>query len=163
MILSTHAIVGGAMASLMPDQPALAFVAGIASHFVIDAIPHSDYPLRSISVSRNRPALFADRLWVRDLGLLAFDASAGLAIALLLYASPRATPAILLGAVGGMLPDPLRLIHRLYPREPFRSFHRFHAWIHTKHTLTWPWAVSSQALLIVLTICAAELVRHSVG
>lgn len=115
MILSTHAIVGGAIASLMPDQPALAFVAGIASHFIIDAIPHSDYPLRSLSISRNRPTLFADRLWVRDLGLLVFDASAGLAIALLLYASPQATPAILLGAVGGMVPDPLRLIHRLYP------------------------------------------------
>ncbi|MDH2348696.1 hypothetical protein [Bradyrhizobium sp. SSUT77] len=43
MILSTHAIVGGAIASLIPDQPALAFVAGIVSHFVIDAIPHSDY------------------------------------------------------------------------------------------------------------------------
>src|SRR3954469_11169607 len=38
IILSTHAIVGGAIASLMPDQPALAFVAGIASHFVIDAV-----------------------------------------------------------------------------------------------------------------------------
>jgi hypothetical protein len=101
----------------MPDQPALAFVAGIASHFVIDAIPHSDYPLRSISIGRNRPALLADRLWARDLGLLAFDASAGLAMALLLYASPRATPAILLGAIGGMLPGPMRLIHRLYPRE----------------------------------------------
>ncbi|MGY4286167.1 hypothetical protein ACVWXO_005387 [Bradyrhizobium sp. LM2.7] len=82
--------------------------------------------------------------------MLAFDGSGGLAIGLLLYASSPAAPAILLGAVGGMLPDPLRLIHRLYPREPFRSFQRFHAWIHTKHKLTWPWAVSSQALLIVL-------------
>ena len=159
MILSTHAIVGAAIASLMPGQPALAFIAGVASHFAIDAIPHSDYRLRS-KIGRSRPAI---SVMVRDLGLLAIDAAAGLAVALFLYASPGATPAILLGAVGGMLPDPLRLAHRLYPREPLRSLQRFHAWIHTKHRLTWPWAVSSQALFVLLIICVAELVRHSIG
>jgi hypothetical protein len=45
MILSTHAI-----ASLFPSHPTLAVVAGFASHFAFDAIPHWDYPLRSITV-----------------------------------------------------------------------------------------------------------------
>ena len=52
MILSTHAIVGGAIASLFPSHPALVAVAGFASHFAIDAIPHWDYPLRSISTGQ---------------------------------------------------------------------------------------------------------------
>jgi hypothetical protein len=51
MILSTHAVVGGAIASLIPGHPVLAFVIGTASHFAIDAIPHVDYPLYSITVS----------------------------------------------------------------------------------------------------------------
>ena len=38
MILSTHAVVGGAIASLMPGHPVLAFGIGVASHFAIDAI-----------------------------------------------------------------------------------------------------------------------------
>src|SRR6516225_11831962 len=44
MILSTHAIVGGTIASLFPSHPALVVAAGFASHFAIDAIPHWDYP-----------------------------------------------------------------------------------------------------------------------
>jgi hypothetical protein len=52
MILSTHAVVGGAIASLVPSDPILAAAAGFASHFAIDAIPHWDYPLRSISVGK---------------------------------------------------------------------------------------------------------------
>jgi hypothetical protein len=56
MILSTHAVVGGAIASFMPGHPVLAFVIGAASHFAIDAIPHVDYPLHSISVRRSAPS-----------------------------------------------------------------------------------------------------------
>jgi hypothetical protein len=70
MILSTHAVVGGAIASLMPGHPVLAFVIGAASHFAIDAIPHVDYPLYSISVKRSAPsALTLNWLLVQDLGL----------------------------------------------------------------------------------------------
>ena len=54
MILTTHAIVGGALASLFPTHPITAIAAGFASHFVIDAIPHWDYPLQSISVAPGR-------------------------------------------------------------------------------------------------------------
>jgi hypothetical protein len=38
MILTTHAIVGAALASFMPSHPAAAFVVGFASHFALDAI-----------------------------------------------------------------------------------------------------------------------------
>jgi hypothetical protein len=37
---------------------------------------------------------------------------------------------------------------------------RFHGWIHTKHKLSWPWAVSSQGLFVLLIIGIAEFVRH---
>lgn len=93
MILSTHAVVGGAIASLMPGHPVLAFVIGAASHFAIDAIPHVDYPLYSITVKRSAPsALTLNWLLVQDLGLITLDACLGLAIVLWLYASPAAPP-----------------------------------------------------------------------
>lgn len=53
MILSTHAVVGGAIGSLFPSHPILVALLGFTSHFVIDAIPHWDYPLKSISVKPN--------------------------------------------------------------------------------------------------------------
>ncbi len=52
MILCTHAIVGGAIASFVPLHPLLMAVVGFASHFAIDAIPHWDYPLQSIAIGK---------------------------------------------------------------------------------------------------------------
>ena len=148
MILSTHAIVGGAIASLFPSHPVLVVAAGFASHFAIDAIPHWDYALQAISI---RPAagsasLNLDRrLWV-DLSLIALDACAGLAIAIWLFATPPTMGAILLGAVTAMVPDPLQVVHALYPREPLKSLQRFHQWIHAKRKLSWLLGASSQAI-----------------
>ena len=153
MILSTHAIVGGAIASLIPGHPVLAFVIGAASHFAIDAIPHVDYPLYSITVRRSAPAaLTLNWLLVRDLGLITIDACLGLAIVLWLYASPGATTAVLAGALGAMLPDPLQLLGKLYPREPLRSLQLFHVWMHTKRKLSWPLGVSSQLSFVALVV-----------
>jgi hypothetical protein len=39
MILTTHAVVGAALASFVPSHPVTAFAMGFASHFVLDAIP----------------------------------------------------------------------------------------------------------------------------
>jgi hypothetical protein len=153
MILSTHAVVGGAIASLMPGHPVLAFVVGVASHYAIDAIPHVDYPLYSISVRRSAPsAMTLNWLLVQDLGLITLDACVGLAIVIWLYASPGATTAVLAGAIGAMLPDPLQVVHKLYPREPLRSLQRFHAWMHTKRRLGWTLGVTSQLSFVALVI-----------
>jgi hypothetical protein len=158
MILSTHAIVGGAIASFMPGHPVLAFAIGVASHFAIDAIPHVDYPLRSISVRRSAPSAFTlDWVLLQDFCLLALDACIGLAIVFWLYASPSATTAVLAGALGGMLPDPLQLLQKLYPREPLRSLQRFHVWIHTKRKLSWQLGVFAQLSFVALVVGLHDL------
>ena len=67
MILTTHAIVGAALASFLPSHPIAAFVAGFASHFALDAIPHVDYPIKSRSVNPRVGAPMAfDRALLRD-------------------------------------------------------------------------------------------------
>jgi hypothetical protein len=146
----------------MPEYPALAFAGGMASHFAIDAIPHWDYPLRAISVTPNTDsAVKLNWSLVQDLGLIVLDAGVGLAIALWLYGTPVAASSVLLGALGAMLPDPLQLAHRLYPREPLRTLQRFHVWIHASRRLAWPIGVTSQAsfvVMIVLVFAAARAV-----
>jgi hypothetical protein len=161
MILSTHAIVGGALASLFPSHPVAAFAAGFASHFAIDAIPHCDYPLRSISLglgARNKillnPALF------RDLALIGFDALAGLAIAIGIFATPMTLVAIVAGVLGGMLPDPLQFVHTLYPHEPLASLQRFHLWCHTKRHLDWRIGISSQIAFVTAMVGAAFGIKY---
>jgi hypothetical protein len=147
MILSTHAIVGGAIASLFPSHPALAAIAGFASHFAIDAIPHWDYPLRSISTGQgaDNRRLKMDRDLLLDLMLIGLDALAGLALAIWLFATPATIGVIMLGACAAILPDPLQFAQSLYPHEPLNSLQRFHHWIHSRRRLSWPIGASSQA------------------
>jgi hypothetical protein len=132
MILSTHAIVGAAIASFLPSHPAAAFVLGFGSHFVLDAIPHWDYPIRSASVNPKigAPVTF-DRALLRDVVVIGSDGLLGLLAALLLFATSDGFWSILLGALGAMLPDLLQTIHAHFPREPLRTLQRFHCWIHT--------------------------------
>jgi len=149
MILSTHAIVGGAIASLFPTHPAVAIVGGFASHFLIDAIPHWDYPLQSISLgpgARNRLTLRGPRL--RDLAVIAFDAFAGLIAAIALFSTPVSMLTILSGALAAMLPDPLQFAYTLRPGEPLKSLQRFHSWMHTKHQIGARIGVSSQIAFV---------------
>ena len=152
MILSTHAIVGGAVASLVPSHPILLALAGFASHYAIDAIPHWDYPLRSIAVGRqadNRRLKIGGPL-VRDLTLIGADAGVGMALSLLIFATAGTTWIIALGAVAGMVPDFLQFAYSLYPREPLKSLQRFHSWIHAKRKLGWRIGVASQAAFAIV-------------
>jgi hypothetical protein len=158
MILSTHAVVGGAIASLFPAHPVLVALAAFASHFAIDAIPHWDYPVQAISLKlgANNRRLIGDLRLYLDLALIGFDACAGLLIAIWLFAT--ATGVIVLGALAGMAPDPLRFVHTVFPNRPLAALQRFHKWIHTKSNLKWPLGISSQALFaaaiswVVLTV-----------
>jgi len=151
MILSTHAIVGGAVASLITSHPGLVAVVGFASHFAIDAIPHWDYPLQSISVGpgADNRRLRRSRGLLLDLTLIGFDACAGLGLAIWLFATSATLGVIILGACAAMLPDTLQFVQSLYPHEPLKSLQRFHHWIHAKQKLSWPIGASSQAMFAV--------------
>ena len=140
MILSTHAIVGGAIASFLPSHPLLAVVAGFASHFAIDAIPHWDYPLQSIAIGKgaDNRRLRLSRNVVLDLAVIALDAACAKAsaLALWLFATLASIWVDCSRRRRVMLPDPLQFAHRLF-HEPLNTLQRFHGWIHAKRKLAW--------------------------
>ena len=45
LTLMTHAIVGAAIVGLVPAHPLLGLSLAFASHFILDALPHWDYPI----------------------------------------------------------------------------------------------------------------------
>src|SRR5580700_312593 len=112
VILCTHAVVGAALASFLPSHPAAAFVIGFASHYALDAIPHRDYPIRSRSVNPRigAPMLF-DGALLQDVLTIGIDGLFGIIAAFFLFGSSSNLWAILLGAIGAMLPDPLQFMH----------------------------------------------------
>ena len=162
MILSTHALVGAAIANMFPAHPGAAFVLGFASHFALDAIPHADYPIRSASLDPKIGApLRFDRALLQDAVTIGGDGLLGLALAFLLFASAENQWAILLGACGAMLPDAIQFLHARFPREPLRTLQRLHRWAHTKTEIKdrVVLAVASQVLL-VLAFSAFSIATH---
>jgi hypothetical protein len=155
-VKSTVIICGliGALASFVPSHPAAAFVLGFASHFILDAIPHVDYPIKSRSVNPKIGAPMAfDRALLQDAVTIGSDGLFGLVAALFLFSSATNFWAILMGAVGAILPDPLQFAYTRWPHEPLRTLQRFHLWAHSKkHPHGVVLGVGTQAAFVALVI-----------
>ncbi len=133
MILATHALVGAALAETVPNHPVLAFSIGFVSHFLLDAIPHWDYPLKSIKEVRDNP-LGMDMpfgpAFFRDLLFIGLDFSAGILLSILIFRN-QLSPAIFFGMIGGMTPDFLQFVYTKLRVPPLTWLQKFHQWIHT--------------------------------
>jgi len=113
-MLVTNHVLSGALIGAATGRPEVALGAGIASHFVLDAVPHwGDWG--------NDTALFM-RVAVRD-GLT------GLAVmgAFAAVAPPRVRLAVVAGMVGAALPDLDKPSKMFFGRSPFpRVVDNFH-------------------------------------
>ncbi|MFH1170506.1 MAG: hypothetical protein V1704_03015 [Candidatus Vogelbacteria bacterium] len=172
MILATHAITSAALAALMPDQPILAFTAGVASHFLLDAIPHWDYDLRSSRKDENNPLnndMIIGRDFWFDLIKLGADTFLGLALGWLFFHQfflDHGSLGLLTfaaGAIGGLLPDALQFAYfKLRPPAGgwLTALQRFHYWIHADQA--WKLkplvGIVSQTLLVATIILTVKII-----
>jgi hypothetical protein len=164
LTLTTHAIVGAAIASVIPAHPLLAVAAAFASHFLLDAIPHWDYPIRSDSVNPNvGGAMKYDAALVLDMLAIGTDAVLGIGVALLFLARPSDFTVVLCGAAAAILPDALQFAYIRFPREPFVSLQHFHSWIHASQSLRARpiLGISVQVGLVLVVLLVARLVASS--
>ena len=163
LTLTTHAIVGAAIASLLRAHPCVAISAAFASHFVLDAIPHWDYPIRSNSMKPGVVgAMKFDGEVLADMLKIGTDAILGMALAFLLLASPGDRVLIACGAGGAMLPDALQFAYMRFPHEPLTSLQRFHCWIHASRDLNGRpvLGVTAQISLVVVVLLIVRVVPH---
>ncbi|HUN30505.1 MAG TPA: hypothetical protein VMU95_00680 [Trebonia sp.] len=113
-MLVTNHVLSGALIGAATGRPGVALGAGIASHFVLDAVPHwGDWG--------DDKALFL-RVAVRD-GLTGLAVMGTLAA----VAPPRLRPAVIAGMVGAALPDLDKPSKMFFGRSPFpRVVDAFH-------------------------------------
>lgn len=130
MIATAHVIIGGAV-GIATGNPAAAFVAGLVSHFVMDAIPHLDHPPAPYDKEGNV-------IWTPAVWAFAFiDSGVAAVLTLYLWVSffdfPTITPFVV-GAFGGYLPDLIDNVpfwkNLIRPLPGFKQFHIFHDKIH---------------------------------
>ena len=170
MVLTTHAVVGGALAAFAHAGPAPAFALGFLSHFLLDAIPHWDYfhLMKSFESNGAGKLGFSVKLsksLMRDILFILTDISLGLILVFLFFLrrgfdyefSSLITDPVIWGALGAMFPDFLQLVYSKFPREPFKSLQKFAEFIHADPTKMQPFFLgfTSQVVLMAFVIYLA--------
>jgi hypothetical protein len=100
MLATVHLLVGAAV-GLYTGNPIWAFAAGFASHFFLDAIPHTDPATLKHKPDRGRFTL-------TDYVLAFLDVTIGAALlfwVLFAYVAQPPAPSLFWGALGGVSPD----------------------------------------------------------
>ena len=122
----------------MPTHPLVGLTLAFGSHFVLDALPHWDYPIRSSCINpSHRTQMKYDRSLLMDFCTIGGDAALGIIFAVLLLSTPSGADLalILAGACAGMLPDALQFAYTRLPHQPLTAIQRFHEWIHTSRQM----------------------------
>ena len=138
MILTSHAIIGVAVASAFPSHPALAFFAAVASHYIMDAIPHWEYDLLSSKKDRKNPLnndITIGKDFLRDLKKISADIFISVLASFIIFYFIGLGESILIliaGIAGGIAPDILQFAYFRFRSEPFKSLYIFHYWIHSR-------------------------------
>lgn len=161
MTLATHSIVGALVAtSLAPVNPALAVVASFGSHFVLDALPHWDYKLGSMSRDEHHPIALTfakDRRFLIDLLKISCDMGLGLVGTFLVFELLSLPFSIiaLMGLLAGVIPDFFQFVYSHFRIAPLRVLQRFHTWIHSDHRLDGrPYVgIGSQVMVVIVCVC----------
>jgi hypothetical protein len=176
MTVTAHVLIGGAIgmavgaATSNPTTGLIAsIVAGIASHFVMDTIPHIDHPP---APRVNNNLVWTPSVWVWGVtdSLLALLVTFGFWTSF--FGFPTLTP-FLLGAIGGALPDVIDNIpfwNTWLRRQPgFRQFHGLHdATHHVWHRffkptedLTWPswWVIGTVTQVVAVGLSLWYLLK----
>lgn len=165
MTLTAHAVAGAAVATLAPQNPALAFIFGFLSHYLLDAFPHGHYKVRSHtrhSEDRLKEDMVYGRALIFDLFKIGLDFLLGMTLAYLLFTTwgKSGITSVLLGAFAGILPDALQFAYWKIRREPLISLQKFHIANHatknfngdTKKTLLVEIAAIAVSILFVKII-----------
>lgn len=156
MVLSTHLVIGGVLGRALSVSPALAFAAGVVSHFILDALPHWDYQLGSTrdgATALDRNMDLSSRSFAFDLIKIGSDLAIGIVVLLAtgyLFRWPLGS-SMFWGALGGILPDFCQFLYFKLRWPSLRALQRFHLWAHASRRLN-DWRIFGPLLQVALVL-----------
>ncbi len=167
MTLSAHAVAGSAAALIFRQYPVLGLLAALASHYLLDGIPHWHYPMPSIK--KSSPSLWwkNEVKWgpelAKDAAKAAADGLLGLALSIVLamFTHPEFWFLAVLGAGFGVLPDFLQFLNYLTKSPVLAPFQRFHSWWHAekRHDEKLALGLSIETLAMFLSAGLVSLIK----
>jgi len=145
MILSTHFIVGAAVAGTTSNE-ALLLVLPLVSHFILDSFPHWEY-IDEIKELKHKP-------WHLFFDIVAGPAITLITLLLLNDFSVAKIAWVIIGGIIGILPDGLVFLGYLFfPKNKiFQKYESFHRFIHSKKKLAWEVGATQQIVIFILAI-----------
>ncbi|HEU5385717.1 MAG TPA: hypothetical protein VFV73_07430 [Streptosporangiaceae bacterium] len=146
MLLTNH-VLSGALIGALARRPVPAFAAGVASHFVLDAIPHwGDW-------GSQRQFM---RVAVPD-GVISLAVMGALTAA----SPPGRRAAVLAGMAGAALPDADKPANIFFGWSPFpAAVDRFHARIQDESFHRAPVELAAAGLFAATALAAIRRARH---
>lgn len=124
MTLTTHAAIGAAIGSAV-GNPAIGFLLGAISHFLVDMIPHGDSNLPELFRTQKRSRKFLIAYMTTDAVLAMY-----LVMGVFLLHTNGTRIAFAAAVVGSLLPDLLVGLSDLWRCRPLKKFKRFHFFFH---------------------------------
>lgn len=154
MLATSHLLFGAALGTLIPD-PTVAFVVGVGSHYLLDALPHVEPGLfrRRDNNGNLRPELERFEYW-----LAGADVIFGLSITFFIWTAHTHSLPLLTGALGGLLPDILDNVpwwNQLVWKVPWlHRLAKFHKTIHfpTIPEKRWWWGIPAPLIILVFSV-----------
>lgn len=149
MILFVHLLFGAAIGSLIKN-PILAIILAFLGHYLLDLIPHIEYPIKNIENKRWKKSL-------HDFVKVLFDVLGGL---VLIFIFSKNYPIIYVCAFFGILPDGLSLLGSAFPSKISQMHEKFH-WdmIHflKDKKISNVWRILSQVIVIIISIYCLKI------
>lgn len=159
MILLAHILFGAAIGSLVKNIP-LAIVLAFLSHYLLDLLPHIDYPIKNIEKKQWRKAL-------PDILKLALDFCSGIFLILIFS---KNQPIIYICALLAILPDGFTALNYLVPNKISKIHNKLHQKIHflrynpPSHRasegqikISIFWRVASQVAVVIISIILLKI------
>lgn len=143
MILFCHILLGAAIGQEI-SNPWLAVPLALLSHYVLDVVPHIEYPIKNIEQKNWKKSL-------PDFIKVFFDISLAF---LLIFLFSNNHPVVYMCAFAAALPDALTLLSMLFPNNILRLHDAWHHKIHfLKHKkISTEWRIFSQVAIAIFSI-----------
>lgn len=144
MILIPHLLFGAAIASKIEYAP-LAIILAFLSHYLLDLIPHAEYPIENIEKKQWRKVLL-------DVLKVSVDFFLG---TLLIFIFSNNQPIIYVCAFFAILSDGLSLLNSFFPNRILKmhsDFHRKKIHFLKYKKISIFWRIFSQMIIVAISI-----------
>ena len=132
MILVSHGIIGAALTHRSLGL-ATVFLVGVASHYLMDMIPHWHYNVprikHAVSETHGIKTLSIKASLVPEFMYILIDLMLGFLLSLIIFGG--SSEAIVLGVFGAIFPDLLVGLGRFFPISVLVWHDQFHRWMHS--------------------------------